>query len=91
MQDYSEFPPIWYFLRVLKGSPKSALLYIQIWEKRNEHFKVLAEKNNIRKDYLISPTLFRNLLSPLEFLNLVEVKECDDRFLIEILGPRVNA
>ena len=52
--------------------------------------KPVIEKKNIRKDYLISPTMFRNLLSPLVFLNLISFIESDERFHIDIFGPHVN-
>lgn len=90
MKDYSEFPPIKYLMRVLKGCPKSALLYIQLWKNKGAIMKPVIEKKNIRKDYLISLTMFRNLLSPLVFLNLISFIESDERFHIDIFGPHVN-
>jgi hypothetical protein len=89
MKDYRDFPPFRYFLRVLKVCPNSALLYTQLWDKCN-NMKLCTCKKNIRKEYLISPTLFRNLLSPLMSLNLVTCKEDSDKFDIEILGPNSN-
>jgi hypothetical protein len=90
MKDYSEFPPLKYFLRVLKSCPKSALLYMQIWKKKGKHMTLVAEKKEIRKDYLISPTLFRNLLAPLMYLNLIHFIESSDGFQIDVLGPHLN-
>ncbi len=90
MKDYSEFPPIKYLMRVLKGCPKSALLYIEIWKNKDEYMTLVTEKREIRKTYLISPTLFRNLLSPLMFLNLIHFIECDEKFKIDICGPKAN-
>lgn len=91
MNDYSQFPPIKYFARVLKSCPKSALLYIQIWIKKKEKAAnmsfITQEKKDIRKDYLISPTMFRNLLAPLMFLNLIHFVESDEKFQIDISGP----
>jgi hypothetical protein len=51
---------------------------------------LVTTKKDIRKDYLISPTLFRNLLAPLMFLNLIHFVECEDKFQIDILGQHVN-
>lgn len=92
MTDYSEFPPIKYFIRVLKSCPKSALLYIEIWEKirKGRCGGFLTEKKDIRKEYLISPTMFRNLLAPLAYLNLIQFHETDENYRIDILGPHVN-
>lgn len=90
MLNYNEFPPINYFTRVLKGHPKSALLYVQLWKKKGKRMNLVTHKKQVRKDYLISPTMFRNLLAPLAFLNLISFVESSDRFLIDISGPHLN-
>jgi hypothetical protein len=82
MQDYQDFPPIKSFIRVLKTCPRSALLYVQMWKKRNAWLKLDVPREDIRPDYLISPTLFINLLCPLISLSLVFLREEDDGFHI---------
>lgn len=90
MTDYSEYPPLKYFTRVLKNCPKSALLYIQLWKNKGKHMNLVTEKGNIRKEYLISPTMFRNLLAPLMYLNLIHFVENDGKYQIDVLGPHLN-
>jgi hypothetical protein len=90
MQDYSEFPPLKYFTRVLKSCPRSALLYIQLWKRKGEHMHFITQKKDVRKDYLISPTMFRNLLAPLMLLNLIHFIESDEKFQIDINGQHIN-
>lgn len=90
MKDYSDFPPLKYFVRVLKSCSKSALLYTQLWKRKGKHMTFMIHKKDIRKDYLISPTMFRNLLSPLMFLNLISFIESEEKFQIDILGPHLN-
>ena len=90
MQDYNEFPPIKYFTRVLKTCPKSALIYVQIWTKKGKSRHVATRKKDVRKEYLISPTMFRNLLAPLAFLNLIHFSENDEKFQIDVSGPQAN-
>lgn len=90
MKDYSEFPPLKYFIRVLKNCPKSAFLYFQLWKKKDKHMNLLIRKNEVRREFFISPTMFRNLLSPLMFLNLINFIESEDKFQIDILGPNLN-
>ena len=90
MNDYSEFPPIKYFTRVLKSCPQSAFLYAQIWTKKSKHMKLITKKVEIRKEYLISPTMFRNLLAPLMYLNLIHFVESEEKFQIDISGPNTN-
>jgi hypothetical protein len=89
MTDYQNFPPVKLFLRALKNAPKSALLYQQIWEKgieKGQEVRIITYKKFVRKEYLISPTMFRNLLAPLMFMNLIHFIESDDKFQIDVLG-----
>lgn len=48
------------------------------------------QKKEIRKEFLLSPTLFRNLLTPLMFMNLIAFQESDIQYHIDILGPHLN-
>lgn len=90
MKEYRDFPPVKYFVRVLKMCPKSALLYTQLWENKNQYMSLRTQKKDVRKEYLISPTMFRNLLSPLMFLNLISFVESNEIFQIDILAPHLN-
>jgi hypothetical protein len=90
MKEYKNFPPLKYFLRVLKSCPKSALLYMQIWKKKDNDMSYSIIKKDIRKEHLISPTMFRNLLSPLMVLNLVTFIEKEEYFQMDILGANAN-
>lgn len=90
MKDYQEFPPIKYFIRTLKNCPRSAFLYVIIWKNKKENMCLVTEKNEVRKDYLMSPTMFRNLLEPLMLLNLIHFVECDGKFKIDFIGQHLN-
>jgi hypothetical protein len=90
MQDYTDFPPVKYFTRVLKTCPRSAFLYTQIWKNKGAQMHLVTAKKNIRKDYLISPTMFRNLLAPLACLNLIHFVESDEKYRIEVMGKHAN-
>ncbi len=90
MKDYKEFPPVSYFVRVLKGCPKSALLYAQLWKKKGSSMRLRTPKKDVRKDYLVSPTVFRNLISPMMFLNVLHFTENQDDFQIQVLGPHTE-
>jgi hypothetical protein len=63
------------------------MLYTQLWQRRDKFEHVKINKLTIRKDFLISPTLFRNLLSPLMYLNVIKFTEDDHHYSIEIMGP----
>jgi hypothetical protein len=90
MQGYNEFPPFKYFTRVLKSCPKSALIYAQLWKKKGKSMNVVTQKREVRKEFLISPTMFRNLLAPLMFLNLIHFVESEEKFQIDISVPHSN-
>jgi hypothetical protein len=90
MKDYYTFPPIKYFIRVLKSCPISAILYIQLWHKRGQTMSFKVIKKDIRKEFLISPTLFRNNLTPLMYINLLSFKESDKDYEISIMGAHLN-
>lgn len=90
MKEYQDFPPQKHFLRVLKNCPKSAFLYTQLWKKRSKYMTFEIHKKEVRKDFLISPTMFRNLLAPLMFMNLIAFLEGNDGFQIDISGPGSN-
>jgi len=51
----------------------------------------VVPRRDVRREYLISPTMFRNLLAPLAFLNLINFIEDDDgRYQIDVSGPHSN-
>ena len=90
MQEYIHFPPYKYFIRVLKSCPKSALLYSLLWKKRGKKMSLVVDKKEIRREFLMSPTLFRNLLSPLMFLNIITFMESDIQYLVNVMGASVD-
>ena len=90
MTDYNEFPPIKCFMRVLKNCPKSALIYAQLWKTKGDHPTLRIDKRDIRKEYFISPTIFRNLLIPLTDLYLVTFYEIAGNFQIWVNGSQQN-
>jgi hypothetical protein len=86
MNEYNHFPPSQYLLRVLKYWPRSALLYIQLWKGRGKKFVINIKCNKIRKDFQISPTLFKNLLFALSDLNLITFEYTPDDYIINVMG-----
>ena len=91
MKDYSNMPPARNFLRVLKSCPKAALVYIDLWKKRSQiTYVVRVIKEDIRKEYLISPTIYRNQLSSLAYLNLISYQENDDEYQIDVSGSNTD-
>jgi hypothetical protein len=85
-KDYFDFPPCQHFMRVLKACPQSAYLYTQLWKNKDKQMAINTMKKDVRKEYLISPTMFRNLLAPLMFLNLISFIEDEGKIKINING-----
>lgn len=86
MTDYKKFPPFNYFLRVLKSCPRSALLYSQLWKERNKNNKLEVEKDRIRRNFLMSHTIFRNLIQPLVSIEIISYDENDNCYIINFNG-----
>lgn len=86
MSDYPNFPPYKYFLRILKTHSKSALLYIQLWQEKDRFSKVAVQKHLIRREFLISKTIFRNLLTALKYTGVLDFNEDDRTYKISLLG-----
>ena len=88
MKDYAHFPPIRYFTRILNNNPKCAKLYTQLWANQDAFNQLKVGRKNTRKEYLISPTLFRNLLSAMMSMNLLSFVETEEEFQIEVFGSQ---
>lgn len=83
MHDYAEFPPIDSFKKVLRTSPQSALIYASIWKLKPDTNHLAIKKIDIKKTFLISPTLFRNHLLSLGRLELLSFEETTVFFLVD--------
>jgi len=89
--DYKEMPPVKYFIRVLKNCPQASYLYMQIWKKKDKNRKIIIQKEDVRKNFLISPTVFKNFLGRLTYLNVLQYTEKDACcFEIEVFGKYMN-
>lgn len=90
MKEYDNYPPEIYFARILKTYPRSAHLYCQLWRDKNKNsHNITLTKKAIRKAYLVSPTLFRNLIAPLALLGLITFSESDEgTFSVKLMGSR---
>lgn len=83
--EYSDFPPVATFLRILQSAPGSALLYVKMWQLAPKAKSYNVPIKNIRNFFLISKTVFRNHLLALGRLDLLSFKESDEGFFIEFL------
>lgn len=83
MRDYLDFPPLDLFKRVLQSSPQSALLYASLWKLRPKSNRISIKRREVKKNFLISPTLLRNHLLSLGRLELVSFEETTDFFVID--------
>ena len=82
MADYDDFPSLKNFRRVLQSCPQAALLYVSLWKLKDRKGKFSVLKNGLKKQFLLSPTLFRNLLIALSRVDILEFEETLDFFVI---------
>lgn len=84
MDDYSNFPPCPYFKIVLNTAPHSAALYMQLWNYQKNKEEVIYQKKDIRKIFLISPTMFRNLVIPIVSQGLADIEETLTSYILTL-------
>lgn len=83
--DYSTFPPIKHFEKVLHHAPHSAITYATMWNfKEKRGTRSVVSKKKVKNIFLISSTIFRNQLLGLAKLGLLAFEEKTDSFLITI-------
>lgn len=85
MSDYSHFPPLQKFYRVLRSCPQAALLYISLWTFSNGDPCSFA-RDRIKPKFLVSPTLFRNHLLALGRAGILTFDETTDYFNIKFIA-----
>lgn len=84
MKEYDDFPPLDSFKRVLRSCPNSADLYVSLWKlKKKSNSRVSVARKEIKKNFLTSPTLFRNHLLAIGRLELISFEETTEFFVID--------
>lgn len=84
MIDYSEFPPIDIFKKILRQEPQAALVFAFLHKmKPTEATQLFIKRNDVKKKFLVSPTLFRNHLLALARAELVTFEETQEVFVID--------
>ena len=66
MSDYSNFPKEKTLINILEECPRSALVYLKLWEIKDKSNKIKFRKKEVRKKFFISNTVLRNHLYALE-------------------------
>lgn len=83
MQDYTQFPPIESFKKVLITIPQSALIFAHIWKQKIMSNNSSFKKSEIKKKFLTTPTLFRNHLLALSRLSILTFEETTHFFTVD--------
>jgi len=85
-----DLPPYAYLMQVLNHAPKVAASYIEIWRHKDKNNKLVVAKNQIRNQFLMAATKFRNDCMILVREGLIDlVQKGDDEFYtlhIEVTG-----
>ncbi len=82
---YSDFPPCDLFIAILENAPKAAHFYLKLWAWKDAKNYVKIEKREVRHEFLLSPTLFRNYCVELMILKKIDFSENKDQFQVKIL------
>lgn len=82
MNDYLNFPPYDSFKKTLINSPHSALLYASLWKIKPNCNSLLIRKNDVKKRFFISPTVFKNHLLSLGRIGLMSCEDAGECFRI---------
>lgn len=83
MNDYADFPPVKLFKRSLLISPKTSLLYLDIYKLRTPGGNFVIQRKDVKKQFLISPTLFRNHLLALSRIDILSFEENPSSYVIK--------
>jgi hypothetical protein len=83
MSEYSDFPPFSSFKLVLISHPGSALIYISLWKQKDQINHLAISRKEVRKNFYVSPTRFRNHLLNLVSLSILSFEETHSFFLIQ--------
>lgn len=83
IRDYSEFPPLDCFKKVLEKTPKSALLYASIYKLKSKSNKLSIKKKQIIVNFSTTPTLFKNSLNLVKDLGLISLTETPEYLVID--------
>jgi hypothetical protein len=75
----SELPPYQYLSQILNNSPLAAATYVEIWRHKDVKNKLTIDKDQVRNQFLVAPTKFRNDLYTLVRSGLVSVEETRDK------------
>lgn len=86
MGDYDDFPPLTVFKTALHICPQAAFLYTLLWKIKHKESRISIKRTDVKKKFLISPTLFRNNLLSLSRINILSFEETVDFFLIDFVS-----
>lgn len=81
-----DYPPHPYLKQVLVHCPKAGATYMQLWESRNKNNRVSIYKKQVKSEYLISQSKFKNDLLLLVREGLASIDESPLMLTIELVG-----
>ena len=83
MSDYKKYPPVKFLEKVLKNEPKTALLYITLWDMKDEDCRLIVDKSNVREEFSMTATMFKNMCHLIYDQGLLAIKERSGKFIID--------
>ena len=83
--EYKKFPPYPFLIDVLKNALLSLRVYIELWDMQDDFGRIAIDKKEIKKTFLISPTLFYNKVLSLVDLSLLSVDESPNMIVVDLV------
>lgn len=86
-----DYPPYPYLYQVALYCPKAVLSYMQLWEKRDKNTcKTTVIKSELKNQYLITQTKFKNDLLLLMREGLISIRETDYSIEVDLVDYDID-
>jgi hypothetical protein len=84
MNQYSDFPPILTFKKVLQNAPKSAYLFLQLWSSKPPSGSLTIKKEDIHTKFSCTPTIFKNNVRDLSKIDIVKFEQDGENYKLKL-------
>lgn len=81
-----DYPPYPYLEQVLRHTPRSGLLYLELWRMQDEAGLVLVEKELLEQTLLMHPMTFKCNLMGLCMEGVCSMRQNDEFYFVDMLG-----
>lgn len=79
-----DYPPYLYLKKVLHKCPKAAIFYLLLWENKNDGYKLILKKNEVRDIYFLDYEHFVLILIQFSKLGILNFHEKDTEIIVSL-------